>query len=887
MRTSLRALICVHVCVLMSVACGGADEDPDENNSTTLMEDMGALSGDMTSDDEDMGPSLVCGAGTVEVMGECVADLKTTVSSVALESFEVSFEDDKAYVGHPVTITGSVALDAPESFETFGVVMLEDDAGTRCIIGQVDLSYSSGEEAGAVQINEEFVVQQTCEGLVGSTTVQATLAFDPLEDTELEGRDVAAFDLENATTESLLEHLTQFTLETKSNTFGIEANPGADVELAQSALNTVVAVLDVDVEQTQAQTNDDIAQRQNAAGLPAPGADEIPEQEASKAESGTDPHFLSSVGVRVLGAGEDIDPTDISLAFRIRPQSGAPGTASLTEAEQEWAPLYTEIQEEAKAGEEVTVEYLLDKILNALVGPFETHLSSPVFITGESEEHITRGAWAGINQFELETCVQATFDEAEFNGEARANNCSVAPVVILRREINADGPIATGTETAAAAGEAIRAFNREWVQTPSGFQSSLGAHLTLNTGVKNNTATTPIDLIGSSIGPGAAAWANGVGYMTIGGQLAAIAQLLALDTVGDTADVVQGGINVLGIILFSGVAVVPDGEYTLDDAINLINDTQGTDYASEKSWEGTLIKGRYITRAGMFDYEAKWFITIGIDPEETKVAKQPYNKAATCTNSEPRSGDYCFVGVAGWANPDTARARCADIGGELAKVVDWSTDVPQMRAAAISGNWFIFGVTQRQTNGVREGIVSCGADGCAAPANVPNPIYLGNYTAPTQMYAHLPPSGGTEPWLLGPEYWAPSTMCRVRIQNAETGSSLSVTIEPHLTAGAKGTVDYWGIGSIVGLSVGIEGTLNMIRFAVPASAALRTNFSLPVSTRLVYGVKATLTFLSGDLKVNWSALFGAVDGDFQLFSWDGFTSSWDLVPETTVDLLTQ
>jgi len=156
----------------------------------------------------------------------------------------------------------------------------------------------------------------------------------------------------------------------------------------------------------------------------------------------TVPHFVVNAALRVFGLdGTDEDKIDdaaLSLNYAIRPLLDPGQDTDLPAETLDWQPLFAEIQEEPKAGEEPIIQQLEEQFLKSMVGAQDLVQTSPIFITGNAEGFMTRGLWADFDQFELRVCAVADFEERGVADDAGANNCSIIPVTVVRRHSRGD-----------------------------------------------------------------------------------------------------------------------------------------------------------------------------------------------------------------------------------------------------------------------------------------------------------------------------------------------------------------------------------------------------------------------------------------------------------------
>jgi hypothetical protein len=289
---------------------------------------------------------------------------------------------------------------------------------------------------------------------VGETDVKAWVAFDPFDHTNLAGRTLtvgADSTLADYLQQSRLP-LTGCTSETEAHAencetaLELQASPGRDVVMTSSKLSSTVAVLELLAfvpEYTETTMTDDDG---NVIDLVQP--------EPLKPLS-TSPHFIVNADLKVFGldgsAGDAVEDGALALNFAIRPLVLSADETDLPAELRDWLPLFAEVQDEPRAGEEPTINLLEEEFMKSMVGSQALVRTSPIFITGDAEFMIGRGSWADFDLFELRVCAAADFAEAGVDEDATANNCVITPVVVLRKVVTDNPVMGEGDDEVAAA----------------------------------------------------------------------------------------------------------------------------------------------------------------------------------------------------------------------------------------------------------------------------------------------------------------------------------------------------------------------------------------------------------------------------------------------------
>ncbi len=406
-----------------------------------------------------------CGAGTVLVDGQCVIDdeavadlLKPEVASVKVTQLAIDEEGVRSvYPLHPLNASVTLDVDTTEALDTAVVLGLENgDGSKRCIVGYWPLVSGTpvvaegGATVQTLTLAKEFYVQPSCDVLVGETGVVAWVAFDPFDRVNVAGRTLTANEEDDLITFILqsrlpLDECTAPESPHAANcttALAVEASPGRDVVMQDLTLSSSVAVLEVPEPVTQPE----------GGTIPDAEGDINVEDAGPSLPLSTAPHFLINADLLVFGldGSEDdqVEDAALSLSFAIRPVIDPLDANDWQPEEIDWQPLYSELQEPPKAGEEPVITLLEEEFLKSMVGAQSMVRTSPIFITGDTEGRIGSGIWSKFDQFELRVCAGADFDEAGVAEDAAANNCQIRPVYVLRRNVRYN--VAADEEEAAA-----------------------------------------------------------------------------------------------------------------------------------------------------------------------------------------------------------------------------------------------------------------------------------------------------------------------------------------------------------------------------------------------------------------------------------------------------
>lgn len=348
--------------------------------------------------------ALITGCGDAEPTGEDqVENLHIAVTDLQIIS------SDAPHVLHPLIVSVSAELTGDAYRTELVIGMRTADGSEGCVLGAMPVEHSDAEPAledeqaavaGMYEATAEFVVGGDCLDLAERDDVELFASFDPWNKLGDNASDAASVGEEGLALYSIVEAsaLSVEGCETCETTYSVHAWPGLDAELTELNLSSVVAVLPVAAE---------------GRGVPAHGSNQAA--------------FSLTMGSRVTGlrSGQGLDEAGLYSTHRIRPLGSS----------DEGLPLL-----QRSSGD-------LEELAAIPVPSSGSVISSAMLhIEGPTRDEIIDGAWAGIEEFELLTCLEADFDQAIYAGETdvRANDCAAIPVVIVRERLGADGlPVPT------------------------------------------------------------------------------------------------------------------------------------------------------------------------------------------------------------------------------------------------------------------------------------------------------------------------------------------------------------------------------------------------------------------------------------------------------------
>ncbi|MCH9685140.1 MAG: hypothetical protein K0V04_27125, partial [Deltaproteobacteria bacterium] len=368
-------------------------------------------------------------------------------------------------------------------------------------------------------------------------------------------------------------------------------SPGVDAQLREVRLSSSVAVLT----------------------LPA-----TPDQDAMPADD--TPEFSISSRLRLTGLsqGQPILGGDATMTYRIRPQAGAPGTEALSHADLGWSPLL-----ERRADGDGIERYAETTMLDAK-GQSDLSRASAVYFSEEAASRIGAGEWAGVTQFELQTCVGTTIEQAVFEGEyaPRDNDCAVLPVAVVRSHVAADGSRGQVSDDAlmgSAKARPAAVWSTSWSTTNNFVGTDYTNGVSFETWLDLNASDSATTTYGGSPVNGAGTWfeAGARSIATVFNNPITLldANLTAIG-LNNGAGSIDAGIQAMGFTVFDATASANTGaELTLSQILQAAGVSDTTTIDQEVTLAGySFDDGCGTVSAGLFLKGE-----IGIDNQATKV----------------------------------------------------------------------------------------------------------------------------------------------------------------------------------------------------------------------------------------------------------------------------
>jgi hypothetical protein len=534
--------------------------------------------------------------------------------------------DEAAYLRHPLRVAVTAELSG-EAFDADLVIGMHTlDGAEGCVLGAMKLDHGQDGEQ-LFEGESEFIVNNGCVDLVERDDVELFASFDPWDELG-EGSDpVKAQAAEAAATESGIDlfavvsasRLGTDACETCSEPMDLQPSPGVDTQLRELNLSSVVAVLPV----------------------PAPGRDTGAPTPSSTTRR---PDFSLSNRLRVTGLDKGRGITDgrVHMSHRIRPASVSQGGG-----QGGWLPLLE--QDPSGALNEI------DPV--SVSGPQDINRISALYIEGEAREAMIDGAWANIEEFELETCIHTDFDQAVYAGESepRANDCGVLPVVVVREQLDSDGlPL---PQAGAAGVRTTETYSEDWGWNNSTFGYSgvdFLAWLDVNASESATSTYGGIDVLGAGSWFEAGVRSTGTIFDYNINLIDIYATFIAYDA--------GGGGAAMGATIFWEDFIPPfeiqltDGEtVTLQDMFDAAN--LGIDPSLEASY--SIVGVDFDDGCGNVTASMSAVGTLGIDTEETSITVDstptgakvtgvvtPYLNMAAVAETSVSYGEYLSGGVA-------------------------------------------------------------------------------------------------------------------------------------------------------------------------------------------------------------------------------------------------
>lgn len=626
--------------------------------------------------------------------------------------------------------------------------------------------------------------------------------------------------------------------------------------------------------------------------------------EPEQAELHETPTLMAAASYRVVGEdpqAQVIGEDTVHLAFRVRPVAGTPEAEALAPEDREWMPL--KVEEHIDAGEgELVEDHQAESHLESLKG-FDTHHSFvAVDVVHETRDKMVSGSWAGIEEFEIEACVEASFIEAEYEeGDSATNHCATLQILVLRQEHTPHGVVSDRTvENHAENFGKKHLWRKDWSTSEAGLELKSWYEV----GSTKNPNGTPFGEIGDRMyGPGSWYEAGARATLSLFGAnlVLAKAEGQMRDYEASSPFVDFGKIEIRAFIWtmipYSEVPL-PDGTLTLQDFLNLQRAKTGKEYPTEKTFEKAVVGKNFDVPCGGAKASISVFLTLGLDQGATSITKSEIpRRPGTCTAGEPRSADgkYCYANHSDGKFYSVSQAneycKANFPGGRIAAPTSHA-DFNAVRQATGPNAWFLTNtIFKRVPAGFQlERYDHTVAGTPWAPALAPGQdinsfagTAVGDYLA-----LHINPSNQSV--LAASSSGAANVVCQIPVRGeTSNGSKLTVDIVPHIAAGAKAelSVDFSFI------TFGIALTVNVLDFAVHfvGSVGAYVHQSGALGVELGRRIYAQLSALSGSLDVwiDWEAGFWIFKKSGRhektIFSWDGFVlGTWDILPEETYDL---
>lgn len=576
--------------------------------------------------------SLALGCGGSSDLDDQVVDvedqLKPRVEHVELTRLELTGADAPSML-HPVKV--EVELDAKgDAFDTDVLIGLTaDDGELGCVLGALQAHQV---EAGAshLSLGKEFFVNAECREMVERDDVELFAAFDPWGDTEYEREGTASdqptglYDVVRASmlgTDDCAGCSTQTVL---------RHSPGLDAQLREVGLGSSVATLSLPASEDQVE-------------MPAVDA----------------PHFDVSTAVRVTGLAKGEVPAEgeASMSYRIRPLAGAPGTEGLGGRALDWAPL---LERRRDAAGELSYQ---DQVALETRGQVGLQRASAIYIGDDVAARMGFGDWQGVEEFELETCVNATFEQAVYEGEVapRANDCAVLPVIVLREHVDANGVRGNEGQETLAGGAGVRdadVWSTSWSTSVGPGSSGISFETWLDINASEDPSSTtyggrPVNGPGSWFEAGA--FSEATVFDNSATLLDAYVTLIGYD---------GGGAGVSMKVEAMGQSIVDAINIDSNDGITLTlkQILSAANLSTTTTWSEKLTLYGYSFDDGCATVEAGIFLEgeIGIDNEETSVTVQTAADGVTVTGVITP-----MAGVTAISKAEAAYSGFLDIGTEL------------------------------------------------------------------------------------------------------------------------------------------------------------------------------------------------------------------------------
>ncbi len=784
-----------------------------------------------------------CGEGTIEEDGVCVVDplgempaeLKPRVERMEITRLVVTGEPGPFHPHHTIDVSVEIDADA-ESFQAealIGMKVPDEDLG--CFFGTVTLRHNSANEVHThLQVHREFVIPESCAMLVGRDDLEVYVAFDPWGKVNLVDQDRVLPFADDCEADEHGPHPDEC-----RTALRLEESPGLDLELLEVSLDSTVLVLPRGYGDHPGSTVEDIRAAHAAAGLPEDG---IPDAGHPPVAAATPdhPHLYVSAAMRILGAAEDEHHGDdtIHYDYRIRPRHHAPGTRDLAAEDTDWFHLSAQ---QPPANEADDPEHHTEDHHEDLVGNKVHNKAAAIYAIGEVAERLNHGVWSHIDEFELNVCLNADFDEAVFEGfdAPKRNNCALFPLIIVRQD---HGPYGHADDGSTALDGAADTWSKDKLEVKiiGTDEAELELNAWLSIGATKSSGRVDYGFADNwgVQGPfgwweaGADAWAEvyGQGFTLAFGAF-------SFQDYQAPGDLVSLEIEVFTMAMIPFFELeFPDGRLTLLELLNAVG--KGT-LPTEKQFKKNLLGESFDVPCGGFDVGLGVFLTFGIDPNATFIEKAglPAEPATCVGQTLVGGGDYCIQTVqANRAGVHAAKDLCSSVGGYL----PFPTSEADIDALGRNGLWF--------SNLVLRGLPAATYYYLHAPPGAPPaaPIPVNLQTFPgyyaTTMWNRGAYIDATHAGLTGP------IPCYVpRKAGVDFGTSLTVVIQPHIATGVEASAEI----DFSFLAVGFTITLNLLDFSTPFTGGITQKFmsDAHIELALFRMIQAQLQILNGDIRI--------------------------------------
>lgn len=409
---------------------------------------------------------IECGAGTVEKDGKCILDtqvLMPSVSKVEIHQLNVAGDGVKPLmVLHDVRVSAKIDITG-EPFESMIVVGVHNkDMSKMCNLGYWSIKHVAAADESATKklttdaksfkatytLTKNFVVQPSCEALIGEKDLVTWAAFDPFQDTNFAGRkkdaDKAAKAPEGKDKPKDKTAKQQIAKLLKDNALSLAGcKAGANSSHPENCATklTVVKSAGIDLRMEEMTTSTSVVVLEYAGAVPPAQAAtsvtvdgkkiNVPANDWSKQKPHISDKAALYVSTEMSGYGikaesdDEFSSDDLGLTFMIRPSS-APNA--------KWVNMSERLEKPSKAGNDPTVEYLEKVFLKGLVAATRYLKDSPIYFTQAGKKMVTTGDWSQHAFFDVKICADGDFKEGGVDADPKKNNCKVKQVVLIRHK---------------------------------------------------------------------------------------------------------------------------------------------------------------------------------------------------------------------------------------------------------------------------------------------------------------------------------------------------------------------------------------------------------------------------------------------------------------------